>query len=926
MMKVNFKYFGIFLILFVITYPFASSNMVLAQEDQSAQIVETLLQNTKIVRPEMVLKDFMNGKTITRVIVNLSKPANFQQITNLNDMELRKELQGSVKKAQDRVINIVDSREFRITNRFTYIFGFSAEVTLDGLWELTQVEEVVSINKDRILEPHLAQGIPLMNASTVRNTYNGSGISIAICDTGIDYNHPMLGDASFPNTKVIGGHDCGDNDADPMDDQGHGTCCAGIAAGDLGYIGDYIGGVAYNARLYALKISYGINGSAYGSDMIEAWEWCITHQNDDPDNPIMVISTSFGGGYYTSSCDSESTAMTQAAANCVAAGMTLFISSGNDGYCDGMGWPACITHVNAVGAVYDDGFGTCYPCVSAESCATKYYTSTGCSPYSNYYAIDLTAADMVTSYSNTASFLDLLAPSNQSYTADISGSGGYSTGDYDDSFGGTSAACPYAAGSAACLQNAAKSIQGSFLTPAEVKSKLSGTGDLVTDGKIIIAKPRVNLGAAIETLNGTCTYAIDPASANVGLYGGSGSVDVTADPGCSWEASSNVYWISITSGSSGTGNGTVMYMVYRSRTARTGTVTIAGKTFTVSQGEAGTCTYAIDPASADFNASVGSGSVSVTTQSGCSWTAASDDAWIHIISGDSGTGSGTVNYSVDANTGSSRTGTVTIAGQTFTVSQGEAGTCTYSIDPAGSNFGLYGGSGSVYVTADPGCSWEASSNAYWISINSGSSGTGNGTVTYMVYRSRTARTGTVTIAGQTFTVSQGEAGACTYSIDPASADFNASGGSGSVSVATQSGCSWTAASDDAWIHIISGDSGTGSGTVNYSVDANTGSSRTGTVTIAGQTFTVSQGEAGTCTYSIDPASSDVGLHGGSGSVFVTADPGCSWEASSNAYWISITSGSSGTGNGTVTYMVYRSRTARTGTVTIAGQTFTVSQQ
>ncbi|RPI51962.1 MAG: hypothetical protein EHM49_06350, partial [Deltaproteobacteria bacterium] len=179
---------------------------------------------------------------------------------------------------------------------------------------------------------------------------------------------------------------------------------------------------------------------------------------------------------------------------------------------------------------------------------------------------------------------------------------------------------------------------------------------------------------------------------------------------------------------------------------------------------------------------------------------------------------------------------------------------------------------------------------------------------------------------QTFTVSQGEAGTCTYAIDPASAYFNASGGSGSVSVATQSGCSWTAASNDAWIHTTSGDSGTGSGTVNYSVNANTGSSRTGTMTIAGQTFTVSQGEAGTCTYAIDPASANIGLHGGSGSVDVTADPGCSWEASSNVSWISITSGSSGTGNGTVMYMVYRSRTARTGTVTIAGQTFTVSQQ
>jgi hypothetical protein len=122
------------------------------------------------------------------------------------------------------------------------------------------------------------------------------------------------------------------------------------------------------------------------------------------------------------------------------------------------------------------------------------------------------------------------------------------------------------------------------LTPAEVKSKLTSTGDLVTDGKIsIITKPRVNLGAAVDTLNGTCTYAINPASANISLHGGSGSVDVTTDPGCSWTASSNVSWIRISSGSSGTGNGTVSYLVYRNRTARTGTMTIAGQTFTVNQ-------------------------------------------------------------------------------------------------------------------------------------------------------------------------------------------------------------------------------------------------------------------------------------------------------------------------------------------------------
>ena len=82
---------------------------------------------------------------------------------------------------------------------------------------------------------------------------------------------------------------------------------------------------------------------------------------------------------------------------------------------------------------------------------------------------------------------------------------------------------------------------------------------------------------------------------------------------------------------------------------------------------------------------------------------------------------------------------------------------------------------------------------------------------------------------------------CTFSISPTGQSFGSSGGTGSVGVTTQTGCSWTAASNDSWVTITSGSSGSGSGTVSYSVSANTSSAtRTGTLTIAGQVFTVSQ--------------------------------------------------------------------------------------
>ena len=470
--------------------------------------IKALSESLKLNRPSAILKDFFSGKSTIRVIVNLRKPAHANQLRDFANMGVRQQLQEAVKESQDNLIDTLDLQEIRITNKFTYIFGFSGVVTLKGLQDLVDNPAVVSIEEDRILHAQLAQGIPLMNASTPRTSYNGVGLSVAICDTGIDYTHPMLGGGGFPNSKVIGGYDAGDNDADPMDQQGHGTAVAGIVAGTLGTVGNYIGGVAYNAKLYAVKISTGSGGTAPTSDMIEGWEWAITHQNDDPNNPIKIINTSFGGGRYSSPCDGTSTAMTTAAANAVAAGMTLFVSSGNDGYCDSTGWPACISHVISVGAVYDANLGRNPPtgfvgCIKSGSCVGN--TAPPCDE--KWYVDQPANADQVTTYSNTASFLSLLAPAEWATTTKLGG--GYK--DTANGFGGTSAASPYAAGAAAVLQSAAKSITGFYLTPAQVRSKLVGTGDPITDSKAGITKPRVNLGAAVNSLGGASTLYVDPS-------------------------------------------------------------------------------------------------------------------------------------------------------------------------------------------------------------------------------------------------------------------------------------------------------------------------------------------------------------------------------------------------------------------------------
>ena len=112
--------------------------------------------------------------------------------------------------------------------------------------------------------------------------------------------------------------------------------------------------------------------------------------------------------------------------------------------------------------------------------------------------------------------------------------------------------------------------------------------------------------------------------------------------------------------------GTIYRFRVRSRDAAGNLALSSGFSFTTAQ--AG-CSYSVSPTSRAFTPVAGSGTSSVTTTAGCSWTAVSNAAWITITSGTSGTGSGTVYYSVAANSGGPRTGTLTIAGQTVTITQ-----------------------------------------------------------------------------------------------------------------------------------------------------------------------------------------------------------------------------------------------------------------
>ena len=179
-------------------------------------------------------------------------------------------------------------------------------------------------------------------------------------------------------------------------------------------------------------------------------------------------------------------------------------------------------------------------------------------------------------------------------------------------------------------------------------------------------------------------------------------------------------------------------------------MTIAGWTFGIHQAAAG-CSTAIDSPGATVGPAAGTGSVHVTAGGGCAWTAVSNDAWIRVTSGASGSGGGTVAYAFEANSGGPRAGTLTVAGRTFSL--GQSGPCPASIAPSGASFDETGGAGALVVTTHTGCPWTAVSDVPWITLTSGTSGTGSGTVGYLV-AAGPPRNGTLTVAGRPFTVRQ----------------------------------------------------------------------------------------------------------------------------------------------------------------------------
>src|SRR4029453_8063260 len=190
--------------------------------------------------------------------------------------------------------------------------------------------------------------------------------------------------------------------------------------------------------------------------------------------------------------------------------------------------------------------------------------------------------------------------------------------------------------------------------------------------------------------------------------------------------------------------------------------------------------------------------LSVTTTGSCSWTSVSNAAWIAVASGRARTGSGSVTLTVAANTGAARSGSVTVAGRTVSVSQEAApAASTNTIAPTAQSAPPSGGAGTpIQVSTASGCAWTAASNVPWITIGTGANGIGGGSVAFTVATNTGGvRMGSLTIGGQTATVAQGAAPVsepCSVSVSPTHDSIGADGGRGTtIAVSSPSGCSWT---------------------------------------------------------------------------------------------------------------------------------------
>ena len=426
--------------------------------------------------------------------------------------------------------------------------------------------------------------------------------------------------------------------------------------------------------------------------------------------------------------------------------------------------------------------------------------------------------------------------------------------------------------------------------------------------------------------------SITPTTRNFGVNG-NGNAIITSGSG-KWTAVASDIWIRLNTTSGDVGY-PVAYTVSANTNVeqRTGYVYVSGWTHTITQdGVGGT----ISPESRNFEHLGGSGTIAVSAANKMVWKARSNVDWLTVTT-TSGAGSGSVTYKVAPyNEVSTRQGTLTVAGNTFTVFQygRRMKLNTYREERNYEAHVI-----PVTVNALDSTRWSVTPNASWISVVDAGNGKGGDLVTVAIGEnpSYRARTGTVTIGTETFTVTQlgRPTEALSFDVSPVNSTASVDGANGLVSVTATPDLPWTATSGANWITIYAATAtGAGNGNVVYSASPNpTLFDRTGTVTVkpeaasglAAKTHTVRQ-PAATATLSSDGYEFEAA--GDACAVDVSCAGIVQWSISESIGWLTVNGSTSRVGPGTVVLQTMANDTVypRSGTVTIAGKTFRVMQK
>jgi subtilisin family serine protease len=384
--------------------------------------------------------------------------------------------------ALDTALDRVGVPDAHVTDHFSStICGVALDATSSAQAQALDAQPGIEVFPDRQVHASSDQlaaiGLPLPagRTDTDGSALDGRGQTIAIVDTGIDYTQPALGGCTTlqvtttHDCKVEGGWDFVNNDADPMDDMGHGTHVAGIAAGDPNVDGGALAGVAPGARLLAYKV-LGSGGSGYTSDVILGIDRAVQ-------DGATVINLSLGSASVDPNDPTE-----QAVAAAVAQNVVVVVAAGNN-YGGGMNSPARSPAAIAVGALDVQADGT----LSA-------------SPF--------------TSLGDTSRVPDVAAPGSEilstatSYAGAMLGAGslectdGRQVGDPSDScrLSGTSMATPHVAGAAAILRQQHPELGAAAIGALLVSTATPSGAPGVAEGPAAEGAGIVSLAAATAPL------------------------------------------------------------------------------------------------------------------------------------------------------------------------------------------------------------------------------------------------------------------------------------------------------------------------------------------------------------------------------------------------------------------------------------------